>query len=262
MASCIIEELYLYPIKSMAGVKVDTVEFGPFGPIDDRKYMPVDANHRFITQRTHSVLSQFRLQNSVNGWQVTSPSGESILIFSESDSDDIIETSVWKSNIKAREVSREVSLWFSKQLDELVFLVEFDDLEIRFRTVLDHKAPLRFADGYPLLICNSKSLEALNQRVNVPLAMARFRPNVVVGLPAETEYEVQKLVKGDGVMLLAEPCVRCNVPAIDPMTSVLQRDLHNQLKIELARDNKTVFGMNSIVIGLSYLKVGDEFTIE
>jgi len=231
MPSTIIQDLYLYPVKSLAGVKVDQIDFNAFGPIDDRRYMLVDHKHRFLTQRSHSVLSQFTLQKTANGWMVFSPKGQSILIEADSDSDDIIETSVWKTLLKTREVSKKVSQWFSEQIDEMVLLVEFDDLETRYKQILDHSAPFKFADGYPLLVCNSESLNDLNQRVNVAMDMLRFRPNVVVSLPAQSEYQVAKLVNAsNGSLIFAEPCVRCNVPAIDPKTSVFQRELFIQLK--------------------------------
>ncbi len=263
MNTTTISDLFVYPIKSLAGVRVHSLSFGSFGVRDDRQYMLVDQKHRFITQRTHPVLAQFKPQAIEPGvWRVLGPHGAQVDIYAESTTESVIETSVWKTPLKTREKSKTVSRWFSEQLDELVYLVEFDDLESRFQSAQGHEAPFAFADGYPLLVCNQASLEALNTALGQRLDMSRFRPNIIVKLDEFQEYETRELqlTKG-GSIIFGEPCVRCNVPAIDPQTSVYQRELHQQMKDVLRRNERVIFGMNAITTHCAKIEIGDELTV-
>ncbi|WP_320822551.1 MOSC domain-containing protein [Reinekea sp.] len=257
-----IKALFIYPVKSLAGVRVATLDFNSSGVVNDRRYMLVDGKNRMLTQRSHCQLAQFHLTQVVGGWRVSNRQGAGILIEDEANSERLIDTEVWSTPIRTREKSRQVSQWFSEQLDEWVRLVEFDDLESRYCAVDQHQVPFSFADGFPLLICNDSSLCQLSRAVDYPLDMARFRPNVVIDMPVDTEFQVSALNADDGGQLLfIEPCVRCNVPAIDPLTGVFQKDLHLQLKAQLKRAGKVVFGMNAAAIRCRQLSIGQELGI-
>jgi len=261
MATTIIEKLIIYPVKSLMGVEVESLEINKFGPINDRRYMLVNSTHRMITQRTHAILSQFKLEKSDPGWKVISPDQSVIEIRDNQNIENVIETKVWKSDLRAREKSTEISAWFSEQLGEGVKLVELDDPSSRLREYQDVNANFGFADGYPLLICNQTSLAELSNRIDFDLSMNRFRPNVVISIPEQSEYQVQKLQSEQGgSILFVKPCVRCNVPAIEQNTSVFQKDLHKVLRQELRREDHYIFGMNAISSGLNQICVGDEFS--
>jgi len=257
-----IKALFVYPVKSLGGASVSMLHFNSSGVVNDRRYMLVDGKNRMLTLRSHCQLSQFHLTQVERGWQVSNQQGDSILVDDEASTDQLIETEIWSTPIRTREKSRLVSQWFSEQLDELVRLVEFDDLETRYCAVDQHQVPFAFADGFPLLVCNTSSLSQLSRALDHPLAMARFRPNVVIELPVDAEYQVIALNSDDGGQLLfTEPCVRCNVPAIDPLTGVFQKDLHPQLKAQLKRAGKVVFGMNAAAIRCRQLSIGQELAI-
>jgi uncharacterized protein YcbX len=263
MRETFVEKLFVYPIKGLGGVEVESLEFGSFGVLNDRRYMLVNQNYRMITQRSHPILSQYKLEKNSNGWSIISPTKNSIDIDDNDGTERLINTEVWKKPIQTREKSEAVSRWFSEQLDELVHLVEFDDLEIRYKDLGDHEAPLAFADSYPLLICNTNSLLALNKRLGEELSIGRFRPNVVITMPVNEEFITDKLsLEKGGELLLSEPCVRCNVPAIHPETSVFNKDLHKRMQAELRRDGSVVFGANSYSLGLKELRLNDRLLFD
>jgi uncharacterized protein YcbX len=242
---------------------VSQLTFTLFGVENDRRYMLINAQHKMITQRSHSVLSKFSLEQVAGGWKVTAPDNTDIVINDEDSTDHLIETQVWKTSVKVQEKSKAVSQWFTEKLDEFVLLVEFQDVESRIKDKNGVSGPLAFADGYPLLVCNTNSLTALNKRIGRQLGMDRFRPNIIISLPVDSEYSVSELVVMPGKTIhLVDPCVRCNVPAIDQQTSAFDRELHEKLKVELKRDEKTVFGMNAMTTGLNVLKVGDEVLVQ
>lgn len=255
-----IQGLFVYPIKSMGSVAVERLDFGEFGVRNDRQYMLVNEKGRFITQRSHPVLSQFHLKRDPKGWEVDF-SGKSIVIPDEDSTERLINTQVWKSPIKAREKSADVSAWFSDCLDEWVMLVEMDDLERRTKTVDGQPSALAFADGYPLLVCNQQSLNALNQELNSNLSMQRFRPNIVIDMPSQSEYDQQRLeLNRQQFIALSIPCERCNIPAIDPDNGVFSRSVHDALSQQLRRDGKVVFGVNAAPMGMSHLSISDTLT--
>ena len=47
-----ISGLFLYPVKSLRGFAVPSVDLDPLGVVGDRRFMVVDATGRFLTQRT------------------------------------------------------------------------------------------------------------------------------------------------------------------------------------------------------------------
>ena len=262
MNKTIIEQLTVYPIKALKGVSVKQLKFTSFGVENDRRYMLINAQHKMITQRSHSVLSKFCLEQVSGGWKVIAPDLTEIVIFDEDTTDHLLETQVWKNSIKVQEKSKTVSQWFSEKLDEFVLLVEFQDVETRIKDKGGVSGPLAFADGYPLLVCNMNSLKALSQRIGRQLEMDRFRPNIVVSLPVDSEYSLSELEVAAGKHIkLVDPCVRCNVPAIDQQTSAFDRELHETFREVLKRDEKTIFGVNAIATGLKVLSVGDEVEV-
>lgn len=261
MDTTVIQNLFIYPVKSMGPVTVDRLEFGEFGPRCDRQYMLVNEQGHFVTQRSHPVLSQFHLSRARSGWRVDF-GDRSVLIADEDSTDKTVATRVWKHSVTAREKSREVSRWFSDCLDEWVVLVEMDDLEQRTIEINGHRSPLAFADEYPLLICNHQSLLSLQSELGEAISMCRFRPNIVIDLPAQSEYSLERLALSDHQYLqIAEPCVRCNIPAIDPATGVFSRQMQQRQSQFLKRGDRVIFGVNAGPVGLSGLSIGDQLTV-
>lgn len=257
-----IDRLYVYPIKSLAGVSVQQLTFDESGPVDDRKFLLVNASGRFISQRSHPTLATFALACDQYGWLVSAIDGTSVVIPQDTYTDREIEVTVWRDTVPAYEVSPEISEWFSRQLDEMVHLVTFDELTSRSITSKGVTGHFAFADGYPLLVCNSTSLENVNLQSTQRLSMRRFRPNVVISIANNEEYQVKGLrFENGGALVFCEHCVRCNIPAIDPESGVFQRETHSFLKQVLQRDSEVVFGMNAITQQLSVINLGDVVTV-
>ena len=54
----IVEELFVYPLKSGRGIAQAAARLGATGLQWDRQWMAVDAHGTFISQRTHPKLAQ------------------------------------------------------------------------------------------------------------------------------------------------------------------------------------------------------------
>ena len=66
-----ISELYIYPIKSLAGISVTEALITETGFLHDRRWMLVDGNNRFLSQRELAQMALFRVSVQTNGLLVT-----------------------------------------------------------------------------------------------------------------------------------------------------------------------------------------------
>jgi uncharacterized protein YcbX len=73
MSAARITALFVYPIKSCAGILVDTMRFDECGPIDDRRWMVVDTHGVFLTQRELPRLCWVRPARIDGGLRVLAP---------------------------------------------------------------------------------------------------------------------------------------------------------------------------------------------
>ena len=260
-----ITALYHYPIKSFAGIQVDRLLFDAAGPVDDRRWMLINAKGRFVSQRDMPELANFGVQAQGEGYRISAPDGDFRDLTQSVASQAPITVTVWKDELDGWEVSTELSAWFSDKLGKAVRLVYVgtdSQRRVPDPAALDHER-VGFADGYPLLLCNQSSLDGLNERAGAELDVRRFRPNLVVtGLPMDQELELGRLTLADGHLQLLKPCERCSIPAVDPDSGVYQREVAAALKAHSRFNGKTIFGMNAVARGVSELRVGDSAQLE
>jgi len=257
-----VKELWLYPVKSLAGIRVNSLSFDVSGPIDDRRWMLVDQRGHFVSQRSHRAMALFRLNLNNNEVQVKAPSG-STLSLPKPDAQQVyqpVAVTVWKDELIAYEVDAAASTWFSQEMRtpvRLVWLGNQSERRISDWAAFDTER-VGFADGYPLLVCNQASIDRLNHGEQLPLEQRRFRPNIVAqGLPANRELALGEWQLAGGVLAMLKTCERCNIPAIDPETAEYQKDTAARIKTECRYQGRTVFGVNAVARGLDLLKQGD-----
>ena len=266
--------LYVYPIKSCAGVAVDTMRFDGLGPVDDRRWMLVDDRDEFLTQRELPQLALVRPARIDGGLRVLAPGMPALTVAGRGG--ERRSTEVWDDRCAGFDEGAEARAWFSEYLGRPVRLLRFDASAPRAASrnwVGDaHGRPgalTRFTDGYPLLVVSSASVAALDARLaaqGLPAAsVKRFRPNVVVdGLDAFEEDSIDTLaVAGGGpVLRLVKPCTRCTVTEVDPGTGRHEPGVLRVLaafRADPALGGAVTFGRNAIVAaGLDgALRVGD-----
>jgi uncharacterized protein YcbX len=251
-------QIFVYPIKGLAGISLDSAIVETEGLQHDRRYMLIDENGKFISQREHAILCKFK----------TSLSEESIVVEYADDNlniplDDIEEDTcavqVWDSNLLAYEVSKASSEWFSSKLDQEVRLVKMGELSTRIKDF--KKAPfssnVSFADGYPFLVLGTASMQELNDRTGGTFEVERFRPNMVVETSVAHEEDVWGDFKfGSAVFRTIKRCARCIVPTIDPETAKKGKEPIATLSQYRKEGNLIYFGSNVIAAKLGKIKVG------
>ncbi len=254
-----LSELYVYPVKSLAGLKPDAVELDRFGPSGDRRWMVVSESGHFITQRELprmaliSALPEdgaLRLQEGADSHLVVTPGADM--------SDRRVQ--VWGDNVRARDCGDDAAAWLSAKLERDCRLVYMPDDAVRRvdGVYASEGETVGFADGFPLLLISQASLDELNQRLPEPVPMNRFRPNLVVsGCSPFAEDGWKRIRIGPLEFDVAKACTRCVIPSIVQETA--ERDPHINRALAAFRrfDGQICFGQNLLYRGEGRLAVGD-----
>ncbi len=259
-----ISGLFLYPVKSLAGISVPTFEVDDFGPRGDRRWMIVDSERRFVTQRTHPELARITTKISGDSVSISIP-GEGD--FTLTVGDQSCRVNVWGDWVPAIYGAPVASEALSRFCNSSLRLVYMPDDSFR-RVDLSNPTEYRrvsFADGFPFLVVNAASLGELNNRLAQPVEMARFRPNIIVdGLPAWQEDQWRTINIGSVKLSLVKPCSRCVVTTVDPALGVKSEDLQPLRTLGTYRrtDDGVMFGVNGIHENIGRISVTDPVTIE
>lgn len=214
-----ISRIWIYPIKSLGGIPLRSAEFDSMGFKNDRRWMLVDEKGKFLSQRTHPKMAAFKVRLTANGVSVTSPSRKRITIPFEPDTRDSISVTVWGSRCRGDLYSEKFNRFFSDSIGVECRLVKISDKVkrplSRFYAVHDGDH-VGFADGYPFLLAGEASLKHLNSRLEVPVPMERFRPNIVVSGTVPFEEDSWKRIKiGAREFHIVKPCARCVMTTVD-----------------------------------------------
>jgi len=213
-----LSNLYIYPIKSVKGIALDTANVEERGLQYDRRWMLIDSNNRFISQRECAQLATVSVTLRDDGLEVNSGSRTLSVPF-ESDGQAAEEVTIWSSTVPARVVSDEANRWFSDCLGIDCRLVQMPDetrRQVNPQYAVRVDDVVSFADGYPFLIISEQSLDDLNSRLNEPVLMNRFRPNFVVRGGDPFQEDNWKLISiGENSFHVVKPSERCVMTTVD-----------------------------------------------
>ena len=245
-----LSEIYIYPVKSLGGISVDTAIAEERGLQYDRRYLLVDETGIFITQRDYPMLALLKLSFTENGFNVlnTKNSSHTIIPF-ESDSKKNVTITIWDDVCNAVQVNQDLDNWFSNALDKKVSLVYMHDDEKRIveKTYINEDHIVSFADAYPFLIIGKSSLDDLNTRLVNPIPMNRFRPNLVfTGGNAYEEDNWKDFKIGNAEFKAVKPCARCVITTTNQNTAERSAEPLKTLANYRKVNNKIMFGMNVV----------------
>ncbi|MEO8448240.1 MAG: MOSC N-terminal beta barrel domain-containing protein [Gemmatimonadota bacterium] len=253
--------LFIYPLKGGVGISLDTVQLGPMGPTNDRRWMVVDENHRLVTQREIGRLALLRATPAGHRLRLEGPDMTPL----EVRPTEVLETvEVWNDQVDAVYMGDSAAGWCSRFLGAPVRLVHMAESWSR-RTDPDYDpigARVSFADGYPLLLISEESLGDLNGRLVDPLPMNRFRPNVVVaGAEPFEEDQWRRFTIGSLAFDMVKLCARCTVPTTDQATGERSKEPLKTLATYRKQGSGVMFGVNVVHRSLGTLHVGDEIAV-
>jgi hypothetical protein len=267
----VVTALARYPVKSCRGDQVPEAVVERWGLAGDRRWMVVDAEGVSITAREVHQLLLVRPRLVPDGLHLAAP-GTSPLTVPTPDGDASMVVDIWGSRVRAARAGAEADAWVSAVVGGRAHLVHLDD-PTRRRTNPRHTTSedrVSFADGYPLLLTNQASLDALNAHIAAgpraqegPLPMTRFRPSVVVdGLPAWSEDDWRELRIGAVRFRAVKGCDRCVMTMLDPETTAKGMEPIATLARHRRWDGKTWFGINLVPdTPEQSVRVGDEIEV-
>lgn len=258
-----VNDILIYPIKSLPGISLSQGSIKKKGIKLDRRWMLIDENNKFISQREFSNLTQFNIELLEKEMHLFYKN-ESINIPYKSKSDIAHEVLIWDHKVVANEVSKKLSQWFSTVLDHNVRLVKMTKESSRIKKFLQSpwKSKVSFADGYPILIIGTASLDLLNSKLEHPIKMDRFRGNLIVNTdePHE-EDDWETIIVGSSVLQLIKPCARCQMITIDQQSGLKSVEPTKTLSSYRKFENKINFGINAICIEKGKIKKGDNIIL-
>ncbi|MGC4094189.1 MAG: MOSC domain-containing protein [Polyangiaceae bacterium] len=259
MSDSRVSALYVYPVKSCRGIELQRAEVVRRGFAHDRRWMVVDDDGRFLTQRDTPQLVHVGTRLTDDGIELTFPGQTALSLPYAHEQGAKLAVQVWShSGVGVRH--DDGSRWLSAALDRnaaLVFMPERHERQVNPERARPGDV-VSFADGYPFLLISEASLGALNARLQTPLSMRRFRPNIVVsGAEPFAEDTWAALRMGSLGFRGVKPCDRCVVTTLDPDTGEAGKEPLRTLAQFRRWDGKVWFGMNLIHDELGTLAVGD-----
>jgi hypothetical protein len=251
--------LFYYPIKSCRGHALETAVLDKRGLQHDRRFLIVDANNQFVTQRDNAKLALIE-PHIANGTLTLTAPGQAPLSLETRSATQRRAVQIWRDTVEALDQGEIAAQWLSDYLGEAVRLVKFDEAVVRKVSAQYARRPTDqtgFADGYPLLIISQESLDDLNSRLAAPLPMNRFRPNLVVSGTTPYAEDTWKQIRiGEVVLDIVKPCARCVITTTDQSTAVRGKEPLATLATYRDSERGVLFGQNVIHAGPGTLKLG------
>lgn len=288
-----VTDLWIYPVKSLAGFPVDAATVEPWGLTGDRRWALVDEVGGPVTAREVHALLGLRAETVDEG---------TIRIIDRAGASFLVDTPIGNSPVPvghsrqgfAAPADTDVNDWLTAAAGRPVRLVWQEDPTVRALSAARGGMPgehLSLADAGPLLLTSTTSLDRLNEWVaaeagepdvdgidpedvsdagegtagnatTVPLDVRRFRPNVVIDGAEPFAEDGWRGVRIGGVDFRTTMlCDRCVMTTIDPDTLRGGREPIRTLARHRRWERSTWFGTRLVAVsGTSELRVGDPVT--
>ena len=255
-----ISSLIYYPIKACRGFEVEAAKIERMGLEHDRRMMVVTPDGGFLTQREFPPLALVipRLHDGI--LELTAPNYNAIHLGIQTTGAPVT-VEVWDSKgIQAIDQGEEAAQWFSDWLGAEVRLVHIADGYLRRvnpEYAVHSDDHTGFADGYPILLASEEGLQDLNSRLDNPVPMNRFRPNLVVkGSEPYAEDTWNRILVGDVELAVVKPCARCVVTTIDKNSLESSKEPLKTLGKYRKHRLGAIFGQNVIPLNEGTLRLG------
>jgi uncharacterized protein YcbX len=253
-------KLHVYPIKSCGGIAMEEWEVDERGLRHDRRWMLVDETGRFMSQRRFPLMTLIKVRIGHDFLIVDAPDMPSLEVPLESQAERLMLARVWDDLIEVSTFGDDVDRWFSAFLGARCKLVHLPERSLR---PVDpaYGAPgaqVGLADGFPFLLISEASLADLNARLEQPIPMNRFRPNLIVSGCEPFAEDDWKLVRiGQITFRVVRPCSRYSITTVDQRTAAKSKEPLRTLAQFRRVGTKVFFGQNLIHEETGILRFND-----
>ena len=262
-----VSALYIYPIKSLGGISLSSSTITKRGLEHDRRWMLVDERNEFLTQRAHPQMALLK----------TGIKEDSIVVYHSADREnsitlplhpapkETVTVKVWDDYCEGQYAGDDINNWFSEKLGipcKAVFMPDDSKRKLDPLYAKSEEDITGFADGYPVLMISEASLEDLNNRLDKPVPMNRFRPNIVIaGTEAFAEDTMKTFRINNSNFYGVKLCGRCIITTTDQQTAERGKEPLKTLAGYRTINNKVCFGQNVICDINGQITVGDAIDI-
>ncbi len=243
-------QINIFPVKSCKGSSQSRAAVTPFGFEHDREWMVVDESGKFLSQRVMPAMALIEPTLSDEYLLLKAPGVETLEIPKASPSIKPREVQIWDDRCTAADCGEEAAQWLTDVLKVSCRLVtrgkDFHrNVSPQYSTKNDQ---VSFADAFPFLLISSASLRDLNDRLEQPVPMNRFRPNLVVsGCDPYAEDGWDHIAVGALTFRVCKPCARCTIPSVDQSTGIRKTEPLTTLATYRTDDRgKVFFGQNLV----------------
>jgi len=251
--------LAVYPVKSCRGIELEEAMVGATGFDLDRQWMVVDADGRFLSQREAPELAQIEVAVGDGRLSLRAPDLPTLSVSLETPPGSAGKVEVWRDRCAAVDEGDAAAGWFTRHLGREARLVRMagdDSRALSTETV--QGVAVSFADAFPFLLVSEASLEELKRRLETPVPMNRFRPNIVVaGCAPHAEDSWSRVGIGEVVFQVANPCARCVITTTDQWTGERGPEPLRTLASYRMVAGKVLFGQNLVHTNRGLVRVGD-----
>ncbi|MDO8510489.1 MAG: MOSC N-terminal beta barrel domain-containing protein [bacterium] len=263
----IVAALYIYPVKSCGGCKIDRAIIEHSGFLYDRLFMVVDETGECLTQRTVPKLCLVKTCVRNSTLILSAPSMPAMALPLGEIVGRRRQVSVHGDRFTALDQGDAPAAWFRRFLGIECRLVA------AFAGRTHKEMPIQCHDASPLHLVADASCEDLAKKIwqrGADVALAnelasreRFRPNVVVQRTEAYEEDDWKLVKiRGGTFIPIGKTVRCGMVNVDPRTGEVFKDPLKTLASYRRCDRGVFFGvyLRPHDVGLA-IAVGDSIEV-
>ena len=274
MTAIVVKELFIHPLKSGRSISVPEVHLNRMGIVNDRRYMLVDEDGHFLTQRQQfkmALINVFIGDLDANEADIVkfSATGMDKLLVNRPiyNISSLCEVQIWSDSCEAIDCGDKASDWFTDFLKTPVRLVYMPD---EFYRLVDpvfakDRQTVNFADGFPLMMIGQGSLDELNSKIPSKLEklkINRFRPNLLIGGSEPYAEDTWSKVKISGKdkeleFEIVKPCSRCLIPGINPDSGQFEPEVLKVLASYRTKQGAIYFGQNLLGPDNGTIKVGD-----
>lgn len=263
-----LSEIIIYPVKSLGGISLASAAVTSRGLQYDRRWMLVDEQNKFLTQREHPQMALLKtaIENDAIKIYHAANIADTILLPLVPAPAQTMRVNVWDDYCEAQLAADAINNWFSQKLSIECRAVYMPDSSIRKLDPNYETGPdgiNSFSDDYPLLMIGQDSLDDLNSRLQNAVPMNRFRPNFVFtgGLPYQEdsmkEFRINS-IHFYGVKL----CGRCIITCTNQQTTERENEPLKTLATYRSMGNKVCFGQNVISGSGGRINVGDIIEVD
>jgi uncharacterized protein YcbX len=273
MGNARLQSIHVHPVKAFRGLAPLEAVVEPWGLAGDRRWVLIDDGGKVVTQRQRPRLALAAAEMLPGGGVRLSAPGADPLTVPVPPPAGTVTVEIFGDKVEGVPAEGEAAhAWCAAYLGADVRLVYMDDPATRRPVDPEYALPgetVSFADGYPLLLTSTTSLDALNSLIargdhaqEGPLPMDRFRPNVVVaGTAAWAEDDWSRVAIGEVTFRVAKMCGRCVVTTTDQSTADRGREPLHTLGRYRRFGGKLTFGQNLVPESRGTVRVGDPVTV-